>query len=56
MNQFVNKTNDPGDSAFDLEDFVKNVTGKNEVGDIVAQFTKDKSARELTGALGNIFK
>jgi hypothetical protein len=56
MKQFVNKTNDPNDNDFDLQDFVKNVTGKSDVGDILSQFTADKGSKELTGALGNIFK
>ena len=38
MKQFVNKTNDPNDNDFDLQDVVKNVTGKNDVGDILSQF------------------
>jgi hypothetical protein len=56
MNQFVNKTNDPTQSEFDLQDFMKNVTGKNDVQDILTQFITEKSSKELTGALGDVFK
>jgi hypothetical protein len=56
MNQFVNKTNDPSQSDFDLQDFMRNVTGKNDVQDILAHFTAEKSSKELTGALGDVFK
>ena len=56
LNQFVKKTNDPDDKDFDLQDFVKNITGKNDVGDIVSQFSSKKGSTALAGALGNIFK
>ena len=56
MNQFVNKTNDPDDNDFDLQDFVKNVTGKNDVDDILSQFAGSKESTEFAGALGNILK
>ena len=56
MNQFVNKTNDPNDNDFDLQNVVKNVTGQNDVGDILSQFTNNKGSTELAGALGNLFK
>ncbi|HEX6227554.1 MAG TPA: hypothetical protein VFZ52_24220 [Chryseolinea sp.] len=55
MNQFVSRTNDPSDKDFDLEDFVKNVTGKNDVRETLAQFASNGSARELAGTLGKIF-
>jgi hypothetical protein len=56
INQFVNKTNDPDDSDFDLQDVVKNVTGKNDVGDILSQYSGNKGSTELADALGNVFK
>jgi hypothetical protein len=58
MKQFVNKTNDPNDNDFDLQDIVKSVTGKSNVGDILSQFTGG-SATESSAAgnvLGNLFK
>jgi hypothetical protein len=56
MNQFVKKTNNPDDNDFDLQDFVKNVTGKNEVGEILSKYNSNKGSTELADALGNIFK
>jgi len=35
---------------------MKNVTGKNDVQDILAQFIPEKSSKELTDALGDGFK
>ena len=55
MNQFVNKTNDLSQGDFDLQDFLKNVTGKNDVQDILTHFKPD-SSKELTGILGDVFK
>ena len=56
LNQLVNKTNDPNDNDFDLQSIVKNVTGQNDVGDIISQFANNKGSTELAGALGNLFK
>ena len=56
LKQFVNKTNDPNDKDFDLQDVVKQVTGKRDVSDILSQFTSEKGSAELTSALGNLFK
>jgi hypothetical protein len=58
LNQFVNKTNDPNDNDFDLQDVLKNVTGKGNVGDILSQFTGDKGRQgaSVSDALGSFFK
>jgi hypothetical protein len=54
MKQFVNKTQDPNDHDFDLQDVVKSVTGNSNVGDILSQFTGGKGA--AANVLGNLFK
>lgn len=58
MNQLVNKTNDPNDKDFDLQDIVKSVTGNSNVGDILSQFTgnSSKEGAGLSNVLGNLFK
>lgn len=56
MKQFVNKTNDPTDNDFDLQTVVRNVTGQDDVGDILSQFMNNKGSTELAGAVGNLFK
>jgi Bacterial protein of unknown function (DUF937) len=58
MKQFVNKTNDPNDNDFDLQDIVKSVTGKSNVGDILSQFTGGSTTETSTAGnvLGNLFK
>lgn len=58
MNQLVNKTNDPNDKDFDLQDIVKSVTGNSNVGDILSQFTgnSNKEGAGLSNVLGNLFK
>ncbi len=58
MNQFVNKTNDPNDINFDMQDILKNVTGNSNVGDILSQFTgnSNKEGAGLSNVLGNLFK
>jgi hypothetical protein len=54
MNQFINKTNDPADSDFDLQDMLRGFTGNSglNVGDLLG---KD-GAGDLTGMLGKMFK
>lgn len=39
MNQFVNKTNDPDDNDFDLQDMLRGFTGNSglNIGDVVGQ-------------------
>ena len=39
LNQFINKTNDPNDREFDLQDVIKNLTGNSNIGDLMGQFT-----------------
>jgi hypothetical protein len=58
LNQFVNKTNDPNDNDFDLQDILKNVTGKSNVGDILSQFTGGTNKQEagIPDVIGNFFK
>ena len=58
LNQFVNKTNDPHDNDFDLQDVLKNVTGKSNVGDMLSQFTggSSKQGAGVADALGSLFK
>lgn len=48
MNQFINKTNDPNDSDFDLQDMLRGFTGNKglNVGDLLGQGTG--------GGLGNV--
>jgi len=55
MKQFVDKTNDPDDKDFDLQDVVKSVTGNSNVGDILSQFTGNKQG-SAASVLGNLFK
>jgi hypothetical protein len=43
MESFVNKTNDPNDKSFDLQDIVKNIGGSGGIGGML-------------GGLGNLFK
>jgi hypothetical protein len=56
MNQFINKTNNPDDQDLDLQDILKNVTGKSNVGDILSQFTGGKEGGGMGNVLGNLFK
>lgn len=51
MNQFVNKTNDPNDGDFDLQDMMRNFSGNSglDIGDLLGQFSGGK-----TGGLGNV--
>lgn len=55
MKQFVDKTNDPNDKDFELQDVVKSVTGNSNVGDILSQFTGSKQGSGAS-VLGNLFK
>jgi hypothetical protein len=59
MNQFVNRTNDPNDTDFDLQNMLKNFTGKSNVGDMLSQFIGGSSNKQEAGipnVLGNLFK
>jgi hypothetical protein len=55
MGQFVNKTNDPNDNDFDLQDMVKNFTGKSDVADLIGSVTGGGKEGGLGGALGKFF-
>lgn len=54
MNQFVNKTNDPNDRDFDLQDMMRNFTGNSgfDVGGILGQVT-GRSGGAGNGGLGD---
>lgn len=58
MKQFVNKTSDPNDNDFDLQDVIKSVTGNSNVGDILSKFTGNSGKQEAdaSNVLGNLFK
>lgn len=55
MNQFINKTNDPGDNDFDLGSMLKGFTGNSElnVGDILGKVTGE-GASKGGGGLGQV--
>ncbi|HEU5148812.1 MAG TPA: hypothetical protein VFT90_18920 [Chryseosolibacter sp.] len=54
LNQFINKTNDPNDREFDLQDVLKNFTGNSNVGDLMGQFTGgNKGLGETIGGFFN---
>jgi hypothetical protein len=54
MNQFVNKTNDPNDRDFDLQDMLRGFTGNNklDVSDVLSELTGSPS--QGSGSLGNV--
>ena len=54
MNQFINKTNDPNDKDFDLQDVLRNFTGKSDIGDLMGQLTGD-SKGGLGETVGGLF-
>lgn len=54
LNQFINKTNDPNDKDFDLQDVLKKFTGKSDIGDLVGQFTGGKP--DIGETIGGFFK
>lgn len=55
LNQFINKTNDPNDREFDLQDVLKNFTGNSDVGDLMGRFAGGKQGGigETIGGLFN---
>lgn len=55
MNQFVNKTNDPNDKDFDLQDMLRGFSGNSNlnIGDILGQVTGGSSQQEM-GDVGNV--
>ena len=58
LSKFVNKTNDPNDNDFDLQDVIKNVSGNSNIGDILGQFGGGSSSGNtggIGGMLGKMF-
>lgn len=56
LNQFINKTNDPNDREFDLQDVLKNLTGNSNIGDLMGQFTgSGNKSSGLGETLGGLF-
>ena len=55
MNQFVNKTNDPNDRDFDLQDMLRGFTGNSnlDVSDVLGGLT-GSSSQGGSGSLGNV--
>jgi hypothetical protein len=63
LNQFINKTNDPGDNSFDLADMMRNISGNNnlDLGGLLGQISGSKSGSGslgdmLGGIAGKLFK
>jgi hypothetical protein len=54
LNQFINKTNDPNDKEFDLQDVLKNLTGNSNIGDLMSQFSGSQKGG-LGEAIGGMF-
>ena len=56
MNQFVNKTNDPNDNDFDLQDMMRGFSGNSnlDIGDILGKVTGGSSQKGGLGDLGNV--
>ena len=54
MGQFVNKTNDPNDRDFDLQDMLRGLTGNNklDLNDVVGGLAGSSS--QGGGSLGNV--
>jgi CxxC motif-containing protein (DUF1111 family) len=60
LNQFINKTNDPNDRDFDLQDMMRGFSGNSNlnINDILGQVTGNKSNQGLGGVgdvLGKLF-
>jgi uncharacterized protein YidB (DUF937 family) len=55
LSKFVNKTNDPNDKDFDLQDVIKNFSGNNNVGDILSKFGGGAGKGGLGDTLGKMF-
>lgn len=56
MNQFVNKTNDPNDNDFDLQNMMRSFSGNQnlDIGNILGQVSGGKSGG-IGDVLGNLF-
>ena len=56
LNQFVDKTKDPNDKDFDLQDVLSNLGGGNSnIGDLISGMTGSSGKGGLGGALGKMF-
>jgi uncharacterized protein YidB (DUF937 family) len=60
LNQFVDKTNNPNDGDFDLQDMMRNFSGSDnlDIGDILGKFSGGSSQQGPGGpgnALGKLF-
>lgn len=56
LNQFVNKTNDPKDNDFDLQDMVRQFGGSGNIGDLLGKFGGGSgNTGGIGGALGKMF-
>jgi hypothetical protein len=55
LNGLINKTNDPNDRDFDLQDVLKKYTGNSNIGDLIGQFTGGNKGG-LGESIGGFFK
>jgi hypothetical protein len=56
LNQFVNKTKDPNDNDFDLQDVLSKLGGGNtNIGDLIGGMTGSSGKGGLGGTLGKMF-
>jgi len=60
MNQFINKTNDPNDSDFDLQNMMRSFSGNSnlDIGELLGKVTGGSSSQgsgDLGSMLGKIF-
>jgi len=60
MNQFVNKTNNPDDPDFDLQDMMRNFSGNSnlDIGDVLGKMTggtSDQGLGNVGDVLGKLF-
>lgn len=54
LNQFINKTNDPNDRDFDLQDVLKKFTGNSNISDMLGQSGDEKG--DLSKTVGGFFR
>ena len=54
LNQFINKTNDPQDGEFNLQDVLKNFTGNSNIGDLMGHFSGSGQG-DLGKTVGGLF-
>lgn len=55
MKQFINKTNDPNDRDFDLQDILKKFTGNSNLGDLMGQFSGENKSKDVGDVAGGFF-